>query len=370
VSLRSIIDGVRLRTRQQRFVLPVPDLDLQENDHRILIVYLFAGMGDAILIAPVLEAILDRHPGVSLGVLLPPLAARTLKLVNMPVKIHQITQALIDFESSDVRRRPKKIRVEQEALIQELCAQEYTLGFDLSCRDGVESRVWLDRSQVQMRLGWIRSVEELDSGQLDYGTLDVRMMTDRHWSVANTLPFKCLGIEQLNSKVNWKYSKSAQSRAQRKWGSGKRILLIPGSENSAKRWSSSAFAQVVQTIAKKTSISTVISGGPQERALVTDLAKQISGPCSTFTGKDLGVLLALILTADLVITNDTGPMHLAFLSEIPTIAIFTHMSPAVWGPLCRGNKHTIFELQTSEPTPQLIRELANKALAKLGGKKP
>jgi ADP-heptose:LPS heptosyltransferase len=42
--------------------------------------------------------------------------------------------------------------------------------------------------------------------------------------------------------------------------------------------------------------------------------------------------LALIESADAVVTNDTGPMHFSFLLDVPTIAVFTYMSPICWGP--------------------------------------
>ena len=78
--------------------------------------------------------------------------------------------------------------------------------------------------------------------------------------------------------------------------------------------------------------SVVISGAPSEAKLVKGLAQAIGGEAQVYTKKDLATLLALIRGADAVVTNDTGPMHLAFLAKTPTVAIFTWMSPLCWGP--------------------------------------
>ena len=62
------------------------------------------------------------------------------------------------------------------------------------------------------------------------------------------------------------------------------------------------------------------------------LKKALGSSATGYTQKDLHLLLALIASADVVITNDTGPMHFSFLLDRPTIAIFTRMSPLCWGP--------------------------------------
>jgi ADP-heptose:LPS heptosyltransferase len=54
---------------------------------------------------------------------------------------------------------------------------------------------------------------------------------------------------------------------------------------------------------------------------------------------DIRGLLGLLRTADLVISNDTGPMHLAATLGTPTLAIFGPESPARFGP--RGSRSTV-----------------------------
>ena len=60
--------------------------------------------------------------------------------------------------------------------------------------------------------------------------------------------------------------------------------------------------------------------------------------CGKTTLKELG---ALFERSDLVIANDTGPMHVAVSMKAPTIALFGPTSPAITGPYGKGNYRVI-----------------------------
>ena len=332
MGLTSIVDGIRSQATYSRNTLPIPEFNLDSEEHRVLIVYFFNGLGDAALLAPVLAAIQTEHPDLELGILVPPLAARTMKLFDLRLRIHEISHALISKYKLPAKSLSKDLRNEAVRLEEELRRRDYTIGVDLSCRDGFNARVWLDKAEVYTRIGWIRDIQELERNELDFGTFDIRSNTDRHWSYANMLPFQSMVTGGPRFDLTWKLTSAKKDHAESRWSSGKRVLVVPGSADEAKRWDIESFARVLSRIHQSIKTNVVICGGPSEKELVLSLKRQVSHPCGSFTGKDLGTLLALIQSADLVITNDTGPMHLAFLSQIPTLAIFTRMSPMVWGP--------------------------------------
>jgi len=192
------------------------------------------------------------------------------------------------------------------------------------------------------------------------------MHTDRHWVLANMLPFNSFLTPSPNPEIAWKIAPATKEKATLRWRKGKRVLVIPGSRDESKRWDVDAFAKVINHLCEQTDVSTMVSGGPSDTALVSTLVGKVSGPCSRFTGRDLKMLLGLVQSADLVITNDTGPMHLAFLSQIPTIAVFTYMNPTVWGPIWDSPDFAVYNLSSISPAEDFVDEIRDKALSMLG----
>lgn len=110
---------------------------------------------------------------------------------------------------------------------------------------------------------------------------------------------------------------------------GVQIALHPGSKDAFKRWPISSFAEVGRALQKKGQI--VITGGPAEKDLMEELAKQIPGAQIAET-RSLQSLAQVYAQMDLVISNDTGPVHLACALNVPLIAIYASTDPALCGP--------------------------------------
>lgn len=100
--------------------------------------------------------------------------------------------------------------------------------------------------------------------------------------------------------------------------------INPGaSYGSAKRWYPDRFAQVASQLSAKWSAKIVIFGGPGETAIAADIEKRLEGTAVNFAGKtSVRELMALIKRCNFLITNDSGPMHIAAAFDVPLVAIF------------------------------------------------
>ena len=119
-----------------------------------------------------------------------------------------------------------------------------------------------------------------------------------------------------------------------------RIGLCPGAEyGPAKRWPIERFRKVMDQLSHH-SIVWVLIGTPAEVSLASPLIEGFSGIVENQIGQtSLAELIVLIQGLDLLLTNDTGSMHLAALFEIPTVAIFGSTDPTLTGP--QGENHRI-----------------------------
>lgn len=117
--------------------------------------------------------------------------------------------------------------------------------------------------------------------------------------------------------------------------------LNPGAEyGPAKRWPAARFAAAAVAITKKANCRWLIFGGPADAALAEGISKEIrnaSGDAQgvvNLAGKtSLGELAAGLQLCRLLLTNDTGPMHLAAAVGTPVVVPFGSTSPELTGPL-------------------------------------
>ena len=115
--------------------------------------------------------------------------------------------------------------------------------------------------------------------------------------------------------------------------------LNPGAEyGPAKRWPAERFVAAAHSLHAKTQCRWVVFGGPGDLALAEMMASavaRITGePPLNLAGKtSLRELATALKICDLVLTNDSGPMHLAAAVGTPVVAIFGSTSPELTGPI-------------------------------------
>jgi lipopolysaccharide heptosyltransferase II len=123
-------------------------------------------------------------------------------------------------------------------------------------------------------------------------------------------------------------------------------LLIgfhPGAKYVYRRWPAKNFVQLGAALTKKYNCKILVTGSREERSLINDIATQIDGAISIAGDLSIRESAALIQDMDLFITNDTGPMHIAFALETPTIALFSPSDIVQCGPCKAQGKYTIIK---------------------------
>jgi heptosyltransferase-2 len=104
----------------------------------------------------------------------------------------------------------------------------------------------------------------------------------------------------------------------------------------AKRWFPDRYAAVADALQQEFGVRTVIFGSPSDLPVAKEVAAKMKKPPVLLTGRtSLGQLMALIRRCRLLITNDSGPMHLAAALDVPQLAIFGSTSEVATGPLSR-----------------------------------
>ncbi len=136
------------------------------------------------------------------------------------------------------------------------------------------------------------------------------------------------------------------------------VAINPGATyGSSKRWHPCKFAEVAIRVIGDLQGSVLILGGPEETAIADEICEAVSGSLShalyserllNVAGKtDLRQLAALISECNLLVTNDSGPMHIGYAVGTPVIAVFGSTSAEHTGPLGGGHRVVKKELDCS-----------------------
>ena len=100
------------------------------------------------------------------------------------------------------------------------------------------------------------------------------------------------------------------------------VLLQPGSSDPRRCWPAASFAAVGNALAG-TGARIAVNGTAEEAPLVRRVIRALHAPAIDLSGKlDLGGLCGLIERAACVVSNDTGPLHLALALGTPGVGIF------------------------------------------------
>lgn len=112
------------------------------------------------------------------------------------------------------------------------------------------------------------------------------------------------------------------------------VALCPGSINSrAKRWPTERYAALADQLVDEVGAKVLLVGSSGETDVSLEVSRQMRNQPVMLTGKtDLAELIAILSLVDLLVTNDTGPAHIASALGRPTLVIFGPTNPLTTRP--------------------------------------
>ena len=115
-------------------------------------------------------------------------------------------------------------------------------------------------------------------------------------------------------------------------GDGRFALVNPGAAWPNKRWPTDRFAAVARFLRERYEWTSVALWGPGEEALAGDLAARSAGAAIVAPPTSIGDLVELSRAAALMVSGDTGPLHIAGAAGTPLVSLFGPTDPGRNGP--------------------------------------
>jgi len=127
-------------------------------------------------------------------------------------------------------------------------------------------------------------------------------------------------------------------------GSQTLVLLNPNAGDIVplRKWPLLRYGQLGRLILNHPGVLILVTGTSSEKTQTEDLVAKINSPrCINFAGRtDFRELMVLYDTADILITNDSGPAHFSTMTGIRTFVLFGPETPDLYGPL--GSRSRVF----------------------------
>ena len=152
-----------------------------------------------------------------------------------------------------------------------------------------------------------------------------------------------LGVKGLNHKgLEVFISEESKFSAEQFWrdngvfATDKLVGFNVGSDMATKRWAPDRFARVADVMAMR-GYKPVFFGGTMDEEFVNEaVAAMETTPIVASGAFDIGTLAAALRRCDLLITNDSGPMHVAISQDIPVVALYGPSSVKLYGPYTKN----------------------------------
>ena len=278
---------------------------------RILVVQT-AFLGDVVLTTPLLEALRSQYPKARLALLTTPAGAELLR--GLPA-LHE----LIPFD----KRRREKGAAATLALARKLRG----MNFDLAVcpHRSARSALLLALARIPCRIGFA------DSALPWLFHRAVVRDKNRHEVLRNLQLLEELAgpLDGFQPHLSLVPPQSFHPEGLGLSGNGRRVGLCPGSVWATKRWPARSYAELAGRLQNQFQAKVFLLGSPEDRAVAREVESLCGRPVVNLAGRTtLPELVGVIDRMNLVVSNDSAPVHIAAARQVPVVAIFGPTVPA------------------------------------------
>lgn len=145
------------------------------------------------------------------------------------------------------------------------------------------------------------------------------------------------------------------------------IAIHPWTSDPAKQWPLPMVAQLIELLGADDTRGLILIGGPDEEERARYFLAGVRAPVTSFVGRlSLRQLAALLADCRVLVSNDSGPVHVAAAVGTPTVTLFTGRRPSAtpqrWGPAGPGhitltNRHPEIPIPVEDVLAAVLRQL-------------
>ena len=294
--------------------------EFAERPPRSVLIVMLTALGDAVHVLPVVNALKRAWPNTQITWVVQPVP-------HMLVKEHEAVDEFIVFE----RRRGTMSYKAYRDVWRRLHGRRFDLVLNL---------------QVYLKAGLITALAPADV-KLGYDRRRARELT----SLFSTHRIPSRPVQHIQDEyfefleylgispepVEWRLQLTrSQLDEQREFFAplGRTCAIVVGSSKPEKNWQPANYARVIDALEVDFGLRCVLVGGPapEERAAAIEITRLSRIKPLNSLGDSIRRLLYVLEGSTLVISGDTGPLHIARALDTPVIGLFGYTNPRRFGP--------------------------------------
>ena len=317
-----------------------------------------SAIGDVIHTLPALNALRRKYPEARIDWLVEEAAA------DLVIGHAALDNVLISRRKAWVRdlKQGRVLAAWQgfADFVKRLRTTEYDLLIDFQglLKSGIS--VWLARAG--RKVGFGRGMEHAEGSYIFLNETVAPVSMDEHAVIRGLLLLKAIGIDSEDIVYDLPVGKEQREKISQLLEvegvdpARPLVAINPMTTWETKHWKNERFAQVADQLLDR-GIEVVFSGGPQDVGAIEGIRAAMTGKAASLAGrttlKDLAVLYERVAV---LITTDTGPMHLAAAVGTPVVALFGPTAPWRTGPFGSGHRVLRAEIACSP----CLKKLCNR----------
>ena len=290
------------------------------KDFRRILVRANNWIGDVVMISPAMRSLRERFQDAEITILAKPWVLEALEGSSL-------FDRLLPYD--------KKGRHAGVTGFLKMVAELRRFRFDCAVlfQNAFEAALLTALARIPTRIGYATD------GRSPLLTMAIPLRTDswyrRHRGEEFLDLIEFLGCERNGGPTDFPLPNSGITCGNRSLRPGRtvRVALHPGASKAAKAWHQDRYAEVGFRLQEILGAEILLLGGPGEKSLIDSIGRRLPTPPLTLPEPAGVKRLAIHLNScDLLIGNDSGPMHIAGALGIPVIGIFGPGSPRRTGP--------------------------------------
>ena len=209
-----------------------------------------------------------------------------------------------------------------------------------------KSGILVALAKGERKAGYGKGMEHMEHSYIFLNERIRPVDMENHAILRSLMLIESLGIKSKEIKYNLpvfstdriKAAELLQANSIR--GSKPVIAINPVAKWQTKLWYNDKFAELADRLSMKYGARIIFTGSKDDLSVIEDIISRMQTKTVNLAGKTtLKMLAAIFELADLVVSTDTGPMHVAAAAETPVVAIFGPTAPWRTGPF--GSIHKI-----------------------------
>lgn len=307
---------------------------MEITEHKRILIVRTDRIGDVILTTPAVKALRRAYPRAFISILVSPLTQDLVK--GNP----DVDEVMVDDRTGRHRGPAGYGR-----LVSMIRSRHFDLAVNFHTKKRTNLLCFL--AGIPTRVGY---------RDKKFGFLLTRPVTDtrpqgvRHEARYCLDVLNAVGIEEERMEIFVPLQREAEDWAEalvaeHHLDSARTLLAIhPGASCPTKRWPARRFVEVIEALRRKGPCSVILVGAEDNRSIAREVLVGLSHPAVDLTGKTtVAQLASLFKRCHLVVSNDSGPVHIAAAVGTPVVSIFTRNQPGInperWRPLGERSRY-------------------------------